>query len=255
MDFSVLHNPTFTISLILCSYFQYKSFFYLKGLPVFKLPKQFSWITTTLSSLTMTFASLPFLKAYIGSKSNLNNFELLVTIFFCAYFISYLLADMIFGFMYYPEHMDIVTGWFHHTLYLFLLPIIIANKVEGVFMIAAFMELPTCFLAIGYLIPSLRSENAFRISFFITRILFHLHFARSVKISWPQRPECFWLATVTFPLHIFWFGKWVKRQLNFISIETKQKTCLNYPVLKLFLGNLLPDEEEVDLNDAFNKDL
>jgi hypothetical protein len=86
------------------------------------------------------------------------------------YFITYLIADMLFGWLYYPDQMNLVTGWIHHIIYMFMIPAIMANHLAGAFMINMFMELPTIFLAIGYLFPPLRSEYLFGSTFFVTRI-------------------------------------------------------------------------------------
>jgi hypothetical protein len=121
----------------------------------------------------MTITSIPFLYSYFQNGCDLNDFPLLnsaIANVWCTYFVTYLLADMFFGFYYYPDQMNLVTGWIHHIIYLFLIPGIISNHLAGAFMINMFMELPTIFLSVGFLFPALKSEYLFGSTFFITRI-------------------------------------------------------------------------------------
>jgi uncharacterized protein with PQ loop repeat len=171
-----------------------------------------------------------------------------------------LIADMVFGWLYYPDQMNLVTGWMHHVIYMFMIPAIMANHLAGAFMINMFMELPTIFLAIGYLFPPLRSEYLFGSTFFVTRIgilsslVFHLFFAFQLHRVWGDRTIPIIASLCTFPLHIYWFSKWVIRQLHRISVDTHQRTVKRYPILrkipfvKRLYQKLPPDEEEIQIN-------
>ncbi|KAJ3324779.1 hypothetical protein HDV06_006087 [Boothiomyces sp. JEL0866] len=165
----------------------------------------------------MTFSSIPFVISYFQNGSDLSKFDMInspLAVTVSAYFISYLIADMLLGYYCYPDQMDPVTGWAHHTIYLFLIPLIIHYKVPGAFLVAAVMELPTLILAVGYLNPLLRSENLFGLTFFITRLMFHVYFAYYLRLSWPDKYAFQVISTITMPLHIHWFSKWVKRQIK-----------------------------------------
>jgi hypothetical protein len=181
------------------------------------------------SSTIMTITSIPFVYEYVVHDCNLELFPLLESPFAlvsCTFFITYLIADIMFGFIYYPQHMDPWTGWFHHITYLVLIPVLLSNHVGGGFMITMCMELPTVFLSIGYIIPSLRSELLFGMVFFITRILFHLFFAYQLYKVWSDRMGLVICSLLTFPLHVYWFGKWVQRQRNRLSISMFEKYFL-----------------------------
>ena len=116
----------------------------------------------------------------------------------------------------------------HHTIYLILIPAIIYEQVAGAFMVASFMELPTVFLALGFLHKEWRSEYGFGVSFFVTRLLFHIYFAKQVIHVWPDRFFLIFLATITFPLHIYWFGRWVRRQVRiskeYLPVESDESS-------------------------------
>ena len=216
---SHLSNPILYICFFLGIGLQYLWFY---GLPIiaprtFQTQIQKSWILTTASSVVMTTASLPFLYTYFQYHSNLSLFPLLnsfASTLFCAYFCSYLVMDMFFGYYVYPDNIDIVTGWVHHCIYLVLIPMVIYVKVPGAFLVVSFMELPTIFLAIGFLNSQYKSELLFGASFFVTRLLFHVYFATHVMIVWPDRFVLILMSISTLPLHIFWFFKWVQRQIR-----------------------------------------
>ena len=177
-------------------------------------PKQYSWITTTTSSIVMTTSSIPYVLQYFKNGADLNSFPLLhdaTARFFICFFMSYLVADMALGILYYPGQMNFVTGWLHHTLYLILLPILMSSKLEGGFLICCFMEFPTIFLSLGYLSPKWKSEISFGISFFITRILFHVYFGYQ---AYSSSPGVLMPIIALFPLHVHWFGSWCRRQVR-----------------------------------------
>lgn len=85
----------------------------------FHTSKHRSWILTTCSSIVMTSGSLPFLAEYLTYKSDLSIFPMLnsaYAVIFCAYFMAYLLMDLVFGWLYYRKYMDLITGYTHHTI-------------------------------------------------------------------------------------------------------------------------------------------
>jgi len=72
------------------------------------------------------------------------------------------------------------------------------------------LEIPTFILAVGSLYPTRRSDWLFGLTFFITRICYHLLLFLLVwEIKSPRLPV--WVVVaVTFSLHIYWFVLWVK---------------------------------------------
>lgn len=57
--------------------------------------------------------------------------------------VSYCIVDLVIGVCHYFTKISLITGWIHHFLYIFMLFALIKWKIEGLFMIAAIMELPT----------------------------------------------------------------------------------------------------------------
>jgi hypothetical protein len=233
MDYDILLHPVFLWSLAAFLVFQLALF---HGI-MHNYPKQFqttsqsAWIITTASSVVMTVGSLPFLYQYWMEDSDLRNVSLLnshLAVILCAYFMSYLLADMYFGYYHYSDQMSPVTGWFHHIAYMIIIPVCMVNKVPGAFMVVGFMEFPTVILAIGYMFPPYKNEILFGFTFFWTRIVFHIHYASAVALAFPQK-RFFFLATCTIPLHFYWFFRWAKRQYRRLADELHQRILNFYP--------------------------
>ena len=163
----------------------------------------------------MTLSSIPFLGHLIVYPERLADFQWIQTPFatwISSYFLSYVLMDLLLGIIYYPDCMNIVTGYIHHLLYALLMGLILSWEKQGIFLIAGIQELPTIVLALGHLHKPWRNDLAFGSLFFTTRILFHSILIALIFISWPSQPG-FWLIPISVvPLHFYWFGKWVRQQ-------------------------------------------
>ncbi|KAJ3818391.1 hypothetical protein F5880DRAFT_1459300, partial [Lentinula raphanica] len=138
--------------------------------------KQISWIITTAASFTMTISSTPFLWDYFSSWGDVKRVRALPELAVAAnrIFQAYLLADLSMGAMHYRSQLNLFTGWFHHILYLGIVEYAIRQRWAHMFCLAACMEFPTFVLGIATLFPQLRSNIFFALSFFLTRILFHV---------------------------------------------------------------------------------
>ncbi|KAJ7757214.1 hypothetical protein DFH07DRAFT_868139 [Mycena maculata] len=198
--------------------------------PRFPSTKQRAWILTAPAALTMSLLSVPFLIEYahlgpaaiirapapgtgmgmLGSGSALwgaaareawaragNRF-----------FQAYLVADLITGALAYRDQVGLLTGWVHHVLYIFVCEVSLNRGWAGLFCLAACMELPTLFLALGSLRPSWRSNTLFALAFFTTRIALHLTLLATFARP-PTRPAASLVPSailaVVFPMHAAWF--------------------------------------------------
>ncbi|KAJ3359513.1 hypothetical protein HDU91_004910 [Kappamyces sp. JEL0680] len=171
----------------------------------------------------MTLGSLPFVASYFASACNLQVFPLMnspLAVALVAFFMSYLLADCVLGYLHYPEQMNLVTGWIHHSIYLVLLPILVTSGLSGAFMVFAFMELPTIVLALGYLNEDWRSEYLFGGTFFLTRIVFHQYLAYQM---YHTTPHLLLPVVLIMPLHFYWFYSWLARQARLAAAKKTEK--------------------------------
>ena len=125
---------------------------------------------------------------------------------------SYVFSDFILGILQYPEFMDIVTGWIHHSLYLVMVFYIIQWEKAGLFAIAGIQEVPTLILAVGRLYKPLRQDLLFGFTFFCTRLVFHFWYGYLVYSAWPEETAFWMVPLIVVPMHLYWFGKWVRQQ-------------------------------------------
>jgi hypothetical protein len=117
--------------------------------------------------------------------------------------------------MFYPKHIDVLTGWVHHTVYMWLMYHIHVTHTQGSFTLFLVEELPTFLLALGNVSRELRTNLAFGCSFFATRIAWHAfmlhHFwaARKMMVTplWP-------FIALTLLLHLHWLYGYLKQQLR-----------------------------------------
>lgn len=190
--------------------------------------KQRSWILTTISSAVMSIASLPLAWEYLASGFDLMSVQRSNMWTYCAsrFFQAYLIADISMGLLYYRSKVNILTGWIHHTVYVFIVEYAIRKKWSYIFCLCAVMEIPTFVLASASINPRLRSNAVFATSFFLTRIVLHAAFgvsliARRAQVTDGSLGPGIIMACI-FPLHVFWFSGSVK---NFVKqSESKPET-------------------------------
>ena len=98
----------------------------------------------------------------------------------------------------------------HHIFYLGVLAWALSSHFTLGFCLFLPLEIPTFILAVGSLYPQRRSDWLFGLTFFITRICYHLLLFLLVwEIKDPRLPV--WVVVaVTFLLHVYWFVLWVK---------------------------------------------
>eukprot|EP00842_Homolaphlyctis_polyrhiza_P006444 jgi/Hompol1/6800/HPOL_001204-RA len=216
--------------------------------------RQASWVLTTMSSVVMTGASIPFLIDFFISNADFSQMRLMnspLAVVFSMFFIAYLFCDLGIGYFHYPDQIDPLTGWFHHLLYPILIIIFVLYQVPGTFLTASLLELPTIVLALGNIHRSFRSEYLFGFLFFVTRIVFHLVFAVRIYMSWPGYPVFLFFGLCTFPLHIVWFWRWVNRQIRII----RKKHSLSQLIVEAGATNPPPPLlEPIAVEDAASAD-
>ncbi|KAJ7590603.1 hypothetical protein C8J56DRAFT_782376 [Mycena floridula] len=185
--------------------------------PHFTSVKQSAWIITTTAALIMTLASAPFLWDYILSGASIQHvrtftsWSIPATTFFQAYLFAQVSFDLIIGFMYYRSQLSLLTGWIHHIMYIMIVEFSISRSWSHIFMLCSVMEFPTFFLGLTTLYPRLRSNLFFAISFFLTRISFHIVLCMSYLLPKNRAaitdgsfiPALLLLAIL--PLHAMWF--------------------------------------------------
>ncbi|KAI5989816.1 hypothetical protein F5J12DRAFT_922845 [Pisolithus orientalis] len=179
--------------------------FYLSS-PYLPTVKQRSWILTTISSAVMSIASLPLAYDYLSSYGDITRIRTLQH--------AYLIADIVLGLLHYRSKVNWLTGWVHHSVYVFVVEYAIRMNWSHIFCLCAIMEIPTFVLAVATINPNLRSDVLFATTFFLTRIALHIRlglslFLQRARVSEGSMGPGIIMACI-FPLHAFWFSGCVK---------------------------------------------
>ncbi|KAG2360617.1 hypothetical protein BDR07DRAFT_1412113 [Suillus spraguei] len=172
--------------------------------------KQRSWILTTISSGAMSLSSLPLFLHYVISRGDLSGIRSsLWTEGTARFFQAYLVADLLMGTIYYRSKVNLLTGWIHHSVYIFIVEYTCRMGWSHLFVLCAVMEVPTFLLAIASLDARFRSDLVFALSFFATRIVLHILLCVSMLVSRHNVTNNSFgpgvLMACIFPLHAFWF--------------------------------------------------
>ena len=174
--------------------------------------KQKSFILSIKASLTLFLVGIYFNYFYIksgcdeklflqllDSQNNLN-FGILIIL----YFTSYLLIDMLVGYYEYPEEMKSLSGNFHHKCYTIINMLSLYFGMYPIYLLHLLSEFPTFVRGIGSFDNKYRSNNLFGISFFVTRIVYHIYLTYSFK----HHSLLFYCSITALSLHIYWFYGW-----------------------------------------------
>ena len=164
-----------------------------------------SWTLSVMVSLIMTLLSIPCIFQYLiygFTTVAPNEFHL----FMCCFFIAFVVWDLLLGLFLYRDELDLLVAWIHHLGYFSLLVNLIYYNAMHPFCVASIMELPTFILALGHVWPQFRQNIGFGMSFFVTRIVFHLYLIVQMYIYYT--PYWWMVMAGIFPLHAFWFTNW-----------------------------------------------
>jgi len=71
------------------------------------------------------------------------------------------------------QNLTLINGLIHHTTYLLITTLALLTHQSSIFALAAFLELPTFFLALANVFPTQRNDWVFAGSFLATRITLH----------------------------------------------------------------------------------
>ncbi|KAG8221385.1 hypothetical protein J3R82DRAFT_1561 [Butyriboletus roseoflavus] len=204
--------------------FSLLAFSYLFLAPRCTTIKQRSWILTLFSSAVMSILSLPLVVQYASAGGQLKHVAIPSILTESSG------SDLTMGMLFYRSKVNLLTGWIHHSVYVFIVEYAIQQHWSHIFCLCAVMEVrtfPTFVLAIGSIIPRLRSDVFFALCFFTTRIALHIALCVSLAI---QRQHVtngsFGPAVIMaciFPLHAFWFSGCIKGFLK--RAETVEKSA------------------------------
>ncbi|SPO25987.1 uncharacterized protein UTRI_03352 [Ustilago trichophora] len=252
-----LHTIFYASLVIQHAIFHGLSHSWLKGDSKEMLKKR-CWILTTLASFVMCVASLPYLYDLLLGGFDLHSLRprtKTVAEPLAAFFVAYLLSDLTLGSIYYRKLINLSSGWIHHIAYTFLFSFWVHKGWAHIAAAAAIFELPTLIMGVASIYPPLRSNMAFTVTFFATRVFYHLallissvseHGRSAPGINGSWGPTISLVAT--YPMHIWWGYKCIcsirrrmhKRKLEAAQVA-KEKASLASAAGQLFNGLPAPD--------------
>lgn len=169
--------------------------------------KQKAYVLSLLSSSVTTIASIPLIFQIWQNGGDLQVIiaERWWTVVLSAFFATFLFLDLVIGVVFYRKRIDVLTGWIHHTTYLFTMAWILKYRLASIFITMCSLEAPTFLLALGSVNSKLRHDYAFAFLFINTRILFHAHMIYATYKCEPLSMGPTIALCAFFPLHCYWF--------------------------------------------------
>ncbi|KAF9163456.1 hypothetical protein DFQ26_002505 [Actinomortierella ambigua] len=138
--------------------------------------------------------------------------ESLVSTFYGAYFVSYLMLDLMLGMVYYRSSLDPLSGWVHHLAYMGVVSrASMHRQLSTLFAIGTPIEASTILLAAGHIFPRARRDWLFGAVFFGVRIVYPLlilpELFQHVEMRMAWR-----VAFCALLMHVYWFQRFVQQQ-------------------------------------------
>jgi len=224
-----------------------------------------SWIITTFSAFCSSIVAMLFAFDLIWCRldwTKVTPHREDVADPLAVFFLAYLVSDLVTGFLCYRKHVNMSSGWVHHTLYALFTVFWLYRGWSHCFATALLMELPTWVMGIGNLHPRLRSYWAFTISFLATRILFHFLFMYSLIIPTgrfvnKQVPSVWPLVfcALALPMHIIWAYKSVRglrRRMKKLRAEARAREEAQHAAISE-ATRLLDSADELEQGDDVSR--
>ena len=189
--------------------------------------KQKSYILSIKSSVAMLLVGIYFNYHYLTSKldtttffdklSNLGSVDFGKIVLL--YFTAYLVMDIYIGSREYSDQMKSLSGYFHHTVYTLINLLALNIGIFPMYFLHMLSELPTLILSVGSFNSYYRDDNLFGITFFFTRILYHIFLTYVFR----HNTIVLSLSLATLGMHIYWFTGWVKKYFLALKEPKVQK--------------------------------
>ncbi|KAG0353892.1 hypothetical protein BC939DRAFT_505259 [Gamsiella multidivaricata] len=263
------NTSVFALTFLAASIFQITGFYFLRHfVPQLseerpKSRRGLSWVLTLFSSIVL-FTGTFTLSSNMewnppggsGSDGNLDgrwntllslrqfpNESNLATMY-SAYFVSYLICDLVLGMVYYRAYLDPLSGWAHHLGYLAVVSNATLQKnVSTLFAMGTPIEVSTIFLASGHIFPMLRSDLLFATSFFLSRILYPIVLLPELYLNVESR-LCWKVALMALAVHVHWFRKFVQQQIRYYRAHQQIRDHKDSSVLESPAADEKTEEKE-----------
>ncbi|KAI1314451.1 hypothetical protein EDD11_002153 [Mortierella claussenii] len=131
------------------------------------------------------------------------------------FFACYLVLDIVLGSVHYRERISILTGWFHHIMYMGICYYTIVTGQAHIFASFMIIEIPTIIMGFGFLHKAFRKDILFGLSFLAFRIVFDFVLTHEMIMNRPS------MSAATKAILLFKSAMNFKFFLDWISQQTR----------------------------------
>jgi hypothetical protein len=119
---------------------------------------------------------------------------------------DYFLIELVYNAVFHFEHTALLELWIHHILFLIFLTVALDHQLTGYIRPLFLLEIPTFVRALGTVFPDYRSNNAFRGSFILTRVIWPFY-----PIIMYKSPGIYYyiIPVLMQAAHLWWFYKMI----------------------------------------------
>jgi hypothetical protein len=170
--------------------------------------KQRAHILSIKASITLFLVSLYFNYKYVTSNfdtdmylEKINGTDAFILQLSVLNLMAYFITDCIVGYNKYHKYMCNLTGYFHHIVYIIVSIVSFRINAVGLYILYLIEELPTIFLSTGSYNQLLRKDYTFGLTFFLTRIIYH------VFLTWRFKSNFMFaiMGVLSLSVHSYWF--------------------------------------------------
>jgi hypothetical protein len=189
--------------------------------------KQRAHILSIKASITLFLVSLYFNYKYVTSNfdtdmylEKINGTDAFILQLSVLNLMAYFITDCIVGYNKYHKYMCNLTGYFHHIVYIIVSIVSFRINAVGLYILYLIEELPTIFLSTGSYNQLLRKDYTFGLTFFLTRIIYH------VFLTWRFKSNFMFaiMGVLSLSVHSYWFKNWCSKYLCLYIKKNKIKT-------------------------------
>lgn len=191
--------------------------------------KQRSYILSIKASVTLFLVSLYFNYKYVSSNfdtdvylGEINGTDAFILQLSVLNLMAYFITDCVLGYYKYHKYMCNLNGYFHHIVYIIVSIVSFRIDAVGLYILYLIEELPTIFLSTGSYNQLLRKDYTFGLTFFLTRIVYHIF------LTWRFQSSFLFLiiGILSLSVHSYWFKNWCSKYLD-ILFKDKRKLKKN----------------------------
>jgi hypothetical protein len=116
--------------------------------------------------------------------------------------------DCVIGRKEYNKYLLSLSGYIHHIIYIVVSVVCIKLNIILPYILFLIEELPTLILSLGKFNSNLRSDNLFGMTFFVTRIVYHIFL---IMMTYNYHIIIPIVGTLALGVHIYWFKNWLNK--------------------------------------------